>query len=87
MCPSTLQAIDHRRCDRRLAERRPPHRLHVTELGPPSNGSDSCVEARTDRAGIQIRDSKDRRGPVLSFHQAACQSFLAALTKGNLNRV
>ncbi|QOC92000.1 DUF397 domain-containing protein [Micromonospora craniellae] len=44
-----------------------------------SNGSDSCVEARAHDGGAQIRDSKDRSGPVLSFDRASYGHFLTGL--------
>lgn len=51
-----------------------------------SNGSDSCVEARTYGGGVQIRDSKDRTGPDLSFDCIAYLGFLDAIKTGNLGR-
>ncbi|MEU5670009.1 DUF397 domain-containing protein [Micromonospora sp. NPDC047753] len=42
-----------------------------------SNGA--CVEARHARGLVQIRDSKDLNGPVLSFQQDAWCVFLTAL--------
>jgi Domain of unknown function (DUF397). len=49
-----------------------------------SNGSDSCVEARTYDGRVQIRDSKDSTGPVLTFDPKSYGSFLAALKSGTL---
>ncbi|MDW5324260.1 DUF397 domain-containing protein [Plantactinospora sp. KLBMP9567] len=49
-----------------------------------SNGSDSCVEARTGDGRVQIRDSKDRTGPVLSFGPESYDSFVTALKAGAL---
>lgn len=49
-----------------------------------SNGSDSCVEARTFDNGVQVRDSKDRSGPTLSFDRESYVNFLAGLKAGTL---
>ncbi|MGC5031374.1 DUF397 domain-containing protein [Micromonospora sp. DT229] len=45
-----------------------------------SNGSDSCVEARLGDSGVQVRDSKDRNGPILSFDRDSYANFLTWLT-------
>jgi hypothetical protein len=50
-----------------------------------SNGSDSCVEARRIGVGVQVRDSKDRTGPVLTFSEDAWGGFLSALRAGALD--
>nr|MDT0658637.1 DUF397 domain-containing protein [Micromonospora sp. DSM 115978] len=49
-----------------------------------SNGSDGCVEARTHGDGVQIRDSKDRTGPLLTFNPTAYLGFLTAIRIGDL---
>lgn len=49
-----------------------------------SNGSDSCVEARSHDGGVQIRDSKDRCGPILSFDRESYVNFLDGLKAGVL---
>ncbi len=40
-----------------------------------SNGG-SCVEVRRHDGVIEVRDSKDRTGPVLSFSPAEWDAFL-----------
>jgi hypothetical protein len=44
-----------------------------------SNGSDGCVEARAHDGGVQVRDSKDRSGPILSFDRESYANFLTGL--------
>jgi hypothetical protein len=51
-----------------------------------SNGSDSCVEVRTQDEVVQVRDSKDRSGPILAFSAAAWNSFLLDLRDGRFDR-
>ncbi|MEV1147754.1 DUF397 domain-containing protein [Micromonospora sp. NPDC049799] len=49
------------------------------------NGGSTCVEVATNLAGVVgVRDSKDRRGPVLAFGPAAWTGFLAAARTGAL---
>lgn len=47
------------------------------------NGGD-CVELREVAGRVDVRDSKNRRGPVLSFDRAAFDQLLAALKDGEL---
>jgi hypothetical protein len=39
----------------------------------------NCVEARFSCDGIDIRDSKDPHGPILSFDQTSWNKFLQHL--------
>ncbi len=41
-----------------------------------SNGGGSCVEVRRHDGAIEVRDSKDRSGPVLRFTSAEWDAFL-----------
>lgn len=41
-----------------------------------SNGSGACVEVRFRGAHVDVRDSKDRTGPVLSVEAAQWAAFL-----------
>jgi len=51
------------------------------------SGSDgACVEVRRLSAAIQIRDSKDRSGPVLSFPADAWHGFVAGVHDGEFDR-
>ena len=43
-----------------------------------------CVEARRHAGRLEVRDSKDRTGPVLTFHPAAWRAFTTALRQGTL---
>ncbi len=52
-----------------------------------SAGGTYCVEARTDTrvdggAGVQVRDSKDPHGPVLSFTGTGWHAFTRAVRAG-----
>ena len=42
----------------------------------------SCTEVRMADGMVQVRDSKDPGGPVLSFTSAEWTAFLAALRQG-----
>jgi hypothetical protein len=50
-----------------------------------SNGSDSCVEVREHGECVEIRDSKDPSGPVLSFDRETFASFVQAIRGGTLD--
>lgn len=43
-----------------------------------SGENGSCVEVRAVD-GVQVRDSKDRSGPVLTFDAAGWKAFVASL--------
>lgn len=50
-----------------------------------SNGG-GCVEVKRPVAAVvSVRDSKDPRGPVLSFPAAAWRDFTAGLKSGDLD--
>ncbi|WP_341720232.1 DUF397 domain-containing protein [Micromonospora sp. FIMYZ51] len=44
-----------------------------------SVGNGNCVEVAIVGGGVAVRDSKDRRGPVLAFPASAWHAFLASL--------
>jgi hypothetical protein len=44
------------------------------------------VEVRRLPAAIQVRDTKDRTGPVLSFPAEAWQGFIAGVHEGEFDR-
>ncbi|MFG1918281.1 DUF397 domain-containing protein [Micromonospora sp. NPDC048898] len=46
-----------------------------------SGGNGACVEARYTDHTAQVRDSKDRQGPVLSFTSSAWSSFVHGLKR------
>ncbi|MGV9976229.1 DUF397 domain-containing protein [Micromonospora wenchangensis] len=49
------------------------------------NGGATCVEVATNLPlVVGVRDSKDRRGPALTFAPAAWSSFVAATRVGTL---
>jgi len=43
---------------------------------------DECVEVRLRVDHVQVRDSKDQQGPVLSFTHAEWHAFLAGVRLG-----
>lgn len=43
------------------------------------SGTTNCVEVALRRDVVAVRDSKDRRGPVLTFSPTAFNEFLAEL--------
>ena len=42
----------------------------------------NCVEARIVNGEVQVRDSKDRGGPVLAFTPGEWAAFLASSRQG-----
>ncbi len=49
-----------------------------------SGNGGNCVEARST-ADVNVRDSKDRQGPVLTFDRAAWSAFLDGVKSGAIN--
>jgi hypothetical protein len=49
-----------------------------------SNGG-SCVEVRQYNDAIQVRDSKDPTGPVLTFDRDAWRAFLDTVKAGDVD--
>jgi hypothetical protein len=49
-----------------------------------TNGG-SCVEVRRLDNRIQVRDSKNPDGPVLTFTEAEWDAFIDGATKGEFN--
>jgi hypothetical protein len=49
-----------------------------------SNGG-SCVEVRGHEEAIQVRDTKDRGGPVLTFTRAEWEAFVGAVKDGEFD--
>ena len=47
--------------------------------------SGSCVEVRRRDGTIQVRDSKDREGPVLTFDREGWKEFVHAVREGEFN--
>ncbi|MFB9411672.1 DUF397 domain-containing protein [Dactylosporangium matsuzakiense] len=45
-----------------------------------------CVEWRPAGYGVEVRDSKDAGGPVLSFGTDAWSAFIAATLDGSFDR-
>jgi hypothetical protein len=48
-----------------------------------SNNNGACVEARLNADMIEIRDSKDQGGPVLSFTKAEWLAFTGGVEDGD----
>lgn len=47
-----------------------------------SGGNGACIEARYADQATQVRDSKDRQGPVLSFSPGQWTCFIAGIKAG-----
>ncbi|HEU4425812.1 MAG TPA: DUF397 domain-containing protein [Pilimelia sp.] len=52
-----------------------------------SSGGDggACVEVRRNDGAIQVRDSKNRSGPVLTFTLAEWRAFVAGAKAGEFD--
>ncbi|MEU3456904.1 DUF397 domain-containing protein [Micromonospora sp. NPDC006766] len=50
-----------------------------------SGGNGQCVEARYVDNSAQVRDSKDRQGPVLSFTADQWVSFVQGIKAGKVD--
>lgn len=51
-----------------------------------SNTNGACVEVRRDVTSVQVRDSKDQTGPVLSFTAEAWEEFVTDVAEGGFDR-
>lgn len=51
-----------------------------------SSTNGSCVEVRRLPTAVQVRDTKDRSGPVLSFATDSWHEFIAGVHNGEFNR-
>lgn len=51
-----------------------------------SNADGACVEVRRRHDQVQVRDTKNRRGPVLSFTTTAWRTFVADVQTGHFDR-
>jgi Domain of unknown function (DUF397) len=51
-----------------------------------SYNNGDCVEARSHATTVEMRDSKDRGGPVLGFDRDRWQEFLEGLQLGEFDR-
>lgn len=51
-----------------------------------SYGTGNCVEVRDHDGGVQVRDSKDQGGPVLTFTAAEWVAFLDGAKHGEFDR-
>jgi hypothetical protein len=51
-----------------------------------SNINGSCVEVRCVATTVQVRDTKDRDGAVLSFSTPAWRTFVLAVGGGEFDR-
>ena len=50
-----------------------------------SSNNGSCVEYRVDTEVIQIRDSKDKEGPVLTFTPKEWEAFTLGVKDGQFD--
>ncbi len=51
-----------------------------------SGADGACVEVRRTSRAVQVRDTKDRSGPVLSFPTEAWHGFIAGVHDGEFDR-
>jgi hypothetical protein len=51
-----------------------------------SGGNGACVEVRQIDGCVEVRDSKDRFGPVLTFSPAEWLAFVDGARKGEFDR-
>jgi hypothetical protein len=51
-----------------------------------SSTNGSCVEVRRLPDAIEVRDTKDRNGPVLSFSAESWQEFVNSVHNGEFDR-
>jgi predicted secreted Zn-dependent protease len=51
-----------------------------------SNNNGSCVEVRRLAPTVQVRDTKDRNGPVLTFAADSWRDFIAGINDGEFTR-
>ena len=52
-----------------------------------SGTNDSCVEQRRNGAEIEVRDTKDRTGPVLRFTPAEFAAWLNGAKQGEFDHL
>ncbi|TMM41860.1 MAG: DUF397 domain-containing protein [Actinobacteria bacterium] len=57
-----------------------------TKASRSGGNSGECVEVRRHDGTVQVRDSKDPDGPVLTFPPAEWHAFVHALTSGEFDR-
>ena len=55
---------------------------HTWRKADRSNQEGACVEVRLTADAVEVRDSKDRSGPVLSFARAEWAAFLDGARRG-----
>ena len=51
-----------------------------------SGQTGACVEVRRTPEAVEVRDTKDRAGAVLSFAPEAWQTFVSAVHTGEFDR-
>ncbi|MEH1014222.1 DUF397 domain-containing protein [Micromonospora sp. CPCC 206060] len=51
-----------------------------------SSNNAACIEVRFVGGAVDVRDTKDRTGPVLAFDATAWTSFVTGLKSGQASR-
>ena len=51
------------------------------------SGANGCVEVAALSEEVAVRDTKDRRGPVLQFTAGSWQGFIASIRMGRFDIV
>jgi Domain of unknown function (DUF397) len=49
------------------------------------SGNSACVEARTGAGDVEVRDSKNPGGPVLTYTAAEWEAFLHGVKRGEFD--
>ncbi len=52
-----------------------------------SGGNGNCVEMRTSHGQVEVRDSKDKQGPTLTFNRAEFAAWLAGAKAGEFDHL
>jgi hypothetical protein len=50
-----------------------------------SGDNGACVEVRRGSTEVQVRDTKDRTGPMLTFTTDSWRDFVASIHKGEFD--
>jgi hypothetical protein len=51
-----------------------------------SNADGSCVEVRREQNEVHVRDTKNRRGPILRFSTDSWRDFVVEVQEGHFDR-
>ena len=66
-----------------MSDETPGHPLRWRKSA--ASGASNCVEVAADHERVLVRDTKDRRGPALTFTQAEWSAFLVGVADGTFS--